>query len=233
LKTRILLAGLTLALTGMVRAGLYYDGTSGIIPDGSLGGMTRQIQSSEVGTISSVSVLFNVSGGFNGDFYCYLTYNDGSSSKTEILLNHIGGGSSAVAGSGFGTGSATTDYASLLANGVKLVDGAVGNIQNVNPGSGPVPASSYAPDSAVAFDSTFCNMNGSGTWTLFFADTAPGGQGTLVSWGLDVGITTVPEPVNVALSIFAGIFLVVILARSRAARNRSLVKGRRLNFNRW
>jgi hypothetical protein len=221
MKTRILLAGLTLALTGMVRAGLYYNGTGGIIPDGSLGGMTRQIQSSDVGTISSVSILFNLSGGFNGDLYGYLTYNDGSSSKTEMLLNHIGGGSSAAAGSGFGTGSTTTDYTSLLANGVKLVDGAAGNIQNVTPLSGEsVPVGSYTPDSAVSFNTTFCNMNGSGTWTLFFADTAPGDESTMVSWGLDVGIAAVPEPVNVALSTFAGIFLVVILARSRPVRNR-------------
>ena len=47
-------------------------------------------------------------------------------------------------------------------------------------------------------------MNGSvadGTWTLFFADDASGGgTSTLNSWSL--GITAVPEPVNVALAFF-------------------------------
>lgn len=222
MKTRILLAGLTLALTDLARAGLYYNGTGGIIPDGSLGGMTRQIQSSDVGTISSVSVLFNVSGGFNGDLYGYLTYNDGSSSKTEILLNHIGGGTLAAAGSGLGTGASTANYNDLLASGIRLVDGAPVNIHNVTPGAGIyVPVDSYAPDSAVAFNTTFANMNGSGTWTLFFADTASGGQSTLVSWGLDLGITAVPEPVNMALGLFGVLFAGVTAVRWRLKQLRS------------
>ena len=33
-------------------------------------------------------------------------------------------------------------------------------------------------------------------------------------------ITAVPEPVNIALGIFAGLFLVVIVARSRSVRSR-------------
>ena len=55
-------------------------------------------------------------------------------------------------------------------------------------------------------------MNPNGTWTLFFADVVTSGSSsTLLSWSLD--ITAVPEPVNVALGIFAGVFLVVSLAR--------------------
>ena len=48
-----------------------------------------------------------------------------------------------------------------------------------------------------------------GTWTLFLADLSAGAQSQLVSWELD--ITAVPEPVNVALGIFAGVFLAVTL----------------------
>jgi hypothetical protein len=95
------------------------------------------------------------------------------------------------------------------------------NMHDVTPGSGQsVPVSSYAPDSAVALSTTFGSMNGSGIWTLFLADTATGGQSTVVSWGLDLGITAVPEPVNVALGIFAGVFLVVIVVRDRLVRDR-------------
>jgi hypothetical protein len=72
-------------------------------------------------------------------------------------------------------------------------------------------------------------MNPNGTWTLFIADLSGGEQSTLVSWSLD--ITAVPEPVNVALGIFAGVFLVVILARSRPVRNR--VHHWRVAFVRW
>jgi hypothetical protein len=45
-----------------------------------------------------------------------------------------------------------------------------------------------------------------------------GGTATLNSWSLD--ITAVPEPVNVALGCFAGLFLVVSLVRSQRVRKR-------------
>jgi hypothetical protein len=41
----------------------------------------------------------------------------------------------------------------------------------------------------------------------------------LVGWNLE--ISTVPEPVNVALSIFAGVVLFVLLARSRPGGDRA------------
>jgi hypothetical protein len=40
----------------------------------------------------------------------------------------------------------------------------------------------------------------------------------LVSWSLD--ITAAPEPVNVALGVLAGIFVLLTLARSKQVRNR-------------
>jgi subtilisin-like proprotein convertase family protein len=66
--------------------------------------------------------------------------------------------------------------------------------------------------------SYFNGLDPNGTWTLFFADRSAGDQSTLVGWSLE--ITTVPEPVNVALGIFAGVFLVVLVVRSRPVRNR-------------
>lgn len=65
---------------------------------------------------------------------------------------------------------------------------------------------------------SYNGLNPNGTWTLFIADLSGGGQSQLVSWELD--ITAVPEPVNLALGVFAGVFLVVILAKSRRVRNR-------------
>jgi hypothetical protein len=220
MNKRILLIGLTLALTGIGRAGLYYDGTGGIIPDNSTAGATWTISSSVVGAIDNVSVVFNMKNGFNGDLVGYLTYDDGSSKMTQMLLNRIGGGSSSASGSGFGTGASTTDYASLLSTGVRMVDGgAGGNIHNVAPGAGNyVAVGNYTPDSGLTFSTTFGGMSGSGTWTLFFADMAAGDQSTLVSWGLD--ITPVPEPVNVALGILGGVSVLVFVVRSRPVRTR-------------
>jgi hypothetical protein len=48
-------------------------------------------------------------------------------------------------------------------------------------------------------------MDPNGAWTLFFADLSGGGSPTRIqTWELE--ITAVPEPVNVALGIFGGLF---------------------------
>jgi hypothetical protein len=88
-----------------------------------------------------------------------------------------------------------------------LSDAAATSIHNYD-GTG----SSYQPDGGTL--SSFNGLNPNGDWTIFFADMASGGgdgPSTLVSWGLD--ITAVPEPVNAALGIFAGLGLVVIVGR--------------------
>jgi len=206
MKTLFLLAGLALGLVGTTSAAVYYNGIGGIILDGSDNPLRQTIVSTDVGPISAVSLVFNISGGYNGDLYGYLTYNDGSNEKTQIILNRLGGGNAAASGSGFGTAAAApTDYASLQAAGVKLVDGgAGGNIHNVTPGAGnPVVAGNYTPDSGVNFNSTFGGMGGSGTWTLLLFDKSAGDTSTLVGWGLDV--TAVPEPTTWALGIFSAL----------------------------
>jgi subtilisin-like proprotein convertase family protein len=52
----------------------------------------------------------------------------------------------------------------------------------------------------AGFQSAFTGLDPNNTWTLFFADTAAGDQTTLNGWRLDV--TAVPEPINVALTMF-------------------------------
>jgi hypothetical protein len=52
---------------------------------------------------------------------------------------------------------------------------------------------------------------------VLWDNSTSGIENGLVSWRLD--ITAVPEPVTVALGVFAGVFLVVILARSRRVRD--------------
>jgi hypothetical protein len=61
--------------------------------------------------------------------------------------------------------------------------------------------------------------NADGTYTL--GGNIGGWQNfnVIISFG-GTTITPVPEPVKVALGIFGGIFLMVILARSRSVRNR-------------
>jgi hypothetical protein len=65
----------------------------------------------------------------------------------------------------------------------------------------------------------FNGLNPNSTWGLVLWDNSSSGiENALVSWTLD--ITAVPEPENVALGCFAGVFLVVSLVRSQRVRKR-------------
>jgi hypothetical protein len=48
-------------------------------------------------------------------------------------------------------------------------------------------------------------VNPNGTWTLFVADVSGGSISTINGWSLE--IIPVPEPINVALGIFAAVGL--------------------------
>jgi hypothetical protein len=196
---------------------LFPSGTlNTIIPDANPNGISSTINvSGALPTIIDVNVTINVSGGFNGDLYAYLSYNG----ILVPLLNRVGTSLSDPFG-----------YSTAGFNNITLDDQAAnGNIHNV---PAPVSGYSYQPDSGSSSLGNFNGANPNGTWTIFFADLASGGgssPSTLVSWSLD--ITAVPEPVNVALGIFGGVFLVVIVARSRPVRNR--VQRWWVGFNQW
>ena len=55
---------------------------------------------------------------------------------------------------------------------------------------------SYTVSGLTAWDNTSAN----GNWTLFFADLSPGDTSTLNGYSVTAAV---PEPVNVALGIFA------------------------------
>jgi len=170
------------------------------IPDGNPTGISSGINVSGVAPVlTDVTVTINVSGGFNGDLVCYLSY--GSSSVT--LLNRIG----STTGNPFGSGTAgftSFTFSDTGATGLHSLTGISTAVGSAISGYG-----AYQPDGA-SLDTTFGGVNGNGTWTIFFADMAGGGgsgPSTLNSWSLD--ITAVPEPVNLALGIFAGVGFVV------------------------
>ena len=216
------ISSLILALVtgcGLVAQAGVYDSTfssgfanSGNVPVGSTTGWSdSRTLSGETGTIGSITVNLDISGGFNGSLYGYLTY-DG---VLVTLLNRVGvssGNSFGYTDSGF---NITLD--STAANNVHAY-------QNYSPtinGSGQLTGT-WAPDgntisplsSPASFNAnpsgtglnSFNGLSPDGTWTLFLADVVSGG-GTpqVLSYGLE--ITTVPEPVNMALGIFAGLFV--------------------------
>jgi len=149
-------------------------------------------------TVDSLTVNLSVSGGYNGNLFSYLVAPNGT---MVVLLNQPG----VTGGNPFG-------YAGSGMN-VTLLDSASGSIQTTMETAGSTISGNYQAAGSLA------NFNGSvadGTWTLFFADeVAGGGQATLTGWSL--GITAVPEPVNVAM----GCFVVILLAIAGVRRART------------
>jgi len=219
-----------LLLSGATTYGaLYYSGTlDTVIPDGNPNGISSSINVSGMGaSVYDVSVSVNLSGGYNGDLYAYLSYGNGS----VVLLNRIG--------------KTSTDPFGSSSSGmlVTFSDSALTDIHSFSGGS-PITGT-YQPDCRtddpqIVLDTSargpsLSSLNGpnvNGNWTIFFADMASGGgsgPSTLMSWGLDV--TPVPEPANMALGILAGLF--VLFATIRSRRVRAWISRSRSAFSRW
>ncbi len=199
-------------LAGVTAQGATYSFTydsgfqdGGVIPDAAPTGWSDTRTISGVGSLlNNVSVLINLSGGINGDLYAYLSYNG----VLVPLLNRVGTGSGDPIQTqyGFSTSGFTN---------VRLDDAGSLNIHGVqSPASSPTY---YHPDGG-SLNTAFGAGNLNGSWTLFLSDMASGGTSTVQSWGLE--ITAVPEPVNVALGVFGGLFLVIVVLRNPQVRNR-------------
>lgn len=204
----------------------YSIGLSGIdetIPDGNPNGIFSQISASDIpATLLNVTVNLDITGGYDGDLYAYLLFNNGSSPATQvILLNRIGN----TAANPFGSqdpglnvtfsDSALTDIhlapdtGDSPLTGTFQVDG-----RNVDP--------QLALDTSLrtTFLSSFDGVSPDGTWTLFVADMAGGDTtdtSTLVSWGMD--ITVAPEPDSFSLLVVGlGIIGIAVFFRVKAQR---------------
>jgi len=206
---------------------------NGLIPDGNLAGWS-DMRTLAIGdnSITSISVKLNVSGGFNGDLYAYISHNG----VLVPLLNRVGVASSSP-GSSFGY-SNPGFIITLSSGGASDVHFYGRNSPDFNE-SGQLTGT-WQPDgrivnpllSPASIDqgnrlnfSSYDNQDPNGTWTLFFAD-ASGGGGTssLVSWELDItAVSAVPEPVNVALGIFAAAMIGSGAIRWRRSISRKLV----------
>jgi hypothetical protein len=131
----------------------------------------------------------------------------GNQTASAILLNRIG----ITGGDPFGNTGAGMN--------VTLSSDTATGYGNIRDAASGMITGTYNPDNASGSLVVFNGMTGNGTWKLFLADLSGGNQSTVVSWGLDLGVTAVPEPVDVALGIFAGVFLVIRLGRTRPLRD--------------
>jgi len=164
------------------------------IPDGNPLGVSSTINVSGLGTISTLSLTLNISGGNNGDLYAYLSY-DGTlvtlldRPGTALLDNPVG--------------FTDAGYSVTVEDGYSSLNDATGG----SPVTGIYSATS----------GTFSEFTGdsTGPWTLFIADMS-GGDGSdsqLDSWFLDINGITVPEPVTGALLVFGAGALSIIVGR--------------------
>ena len=195
-------------------SGVYTAGASGlgqVIPDNDPVGVAYGLNFGTAGLrISDINVSLNISGGWNGDLYAYLSHG----SDYAVLLNRVGATTSGADGYG-------TSGLNILLEPVTTHAGIVDIHTVQNPESSPT---AYAADGRVAYTDTIrpqtldvlLNADPYGSWTLYFADRAAVSTATLTGWSLE--ITAIPEPVNVALGGFAGMFLAVTLVRSRRMR---------------
>lgn len=188
------------------------------IPDGSIIGIanTMDLTGQGLRNILDITVTLNVSGGYNGDLYAYLSYNG----VLMPLLNRVGVGTQpGTSPFGFSTSglnnitlassSQYTDIhlASGVLSGTYRADG-----RAISPLSAP---SAFDAPGTLTLNGQFGGMNPNGQWTLFFCDVvAGGGTATLLGWSLE--IKEVPEPTTWALVVF------VLIAAAKWAFQRTL-----------
>lgn len=211
-----------------------YSGSPVAITDNDASGVAFSFSLSDPAvSITALTVTLNVSGGYNGDLYAYLSHGAGFA----VLLNRVGVGASTP-------GSTESGYANAGFS-VTFNAGASANVhfyQNNSPsynGSGQLTGTwqpdgrGIDPESATsAFDasgtanfSAFNGLNPNGSWTLLIADVSAGSISTLNDFTVSVS-AVVPEPVTVALAIFG--LLAVGFGAHKFRRARRLSEGDRI-----
>ena len=171
--------------------GITYTGggssLSQVIPDNTAAGVAYSINFGTSGlNISDISVTLNLSGGYNGDIYAYLSHG----SQSVVLLNQITG---AANSSGFN---------------ITLVEGTGSSIQTAAGMAGQTLTGTYTANQNLV---SFNNTDPNGSWTIFFADLNPGDTSTLN--GFSISMTAVPEPITWALGIFGAGALLLTAGR--------------------
>lgn len=179
-----------------------------VIPDNSAVG-TSDTESIPINSlIASVTVDLLIAptdaGTFNGDYYVYLQH---GSVENSVLLNRLGRSSTSGNGSlGYGdSGGINITLSDSAPNGdlhtYRITTGTLGSTPLTGiwapDGRSADPSAVVTSDPRTAYLSNFNGQSAAGDWTLFIADTSPGGTGKLVSWSLN--ITPVPEPYEYGL----------------------------------
>ena len=164
----------------------------GAIPDNNPSGWadSRSVSTMPAGTLQSVAVNLNLTGGWNGDLYAYLVHSSGFS----VLLDRVGPGA-------YGYGDAGMNVTLASTNSYGTVQGNIGTY-----GGSFVPSGVWNPDNTSGSLESFLSTSQNGTWSLFIADLSGGGVTTVSSWGLQMDIVAVPEVETWVAAALAGAF---------------------------
>lgn len=194
------------------------------IPDNSLTGLllSQNITGSGITSISSLQVMIEISGGWNGDLHAYLAHETGYA----VLLNRIGRTDLTPDGSG------SSGMSVIFADA-----GAGGDIHTGTFTVGQQVSGIFAPDARsdspftvtenttnrTEFLSSFTGLAGDGLWELYVADLSTGFVSEIESWGItmtDDSISAIPEPGS--LVAVGGLIAAGLSIRHRPATRRCL-----------
>lgn len=200
-KKSLLLWGFV-AFAGIAHATIYTTNwnagfaSGGMIPDGNPSGWvdSRSVSTMPAGTLVSVAVDLQLTGGWNGDLYAYLVHGSGFC----VLLDHVGPGLYGYGDPGLDVTLADSGANTLLGNSP------LGNIGTY--GGGGVPTGLWNPDTTTGSMGSFLTTLQNGTWNLFIADVSSGEIMTVQSWGLQMDIVAVPEVETWVAAAMAGAF---------------------------
>jgi subtilisin-like proprotein convertase family protein len=180
-----------------------------VIPDANPTGLFSTIAVGGLsGSIQNITVTLDITNGFNGDLFAYLSFDSGYA----VLLNRVGvtdGNAFGYSDTGFDvTFDDSADYNNIhlyqnyeyQLNGIGQLTGTWSSDgRDIDPQSDP---SRFDTTSPTATLDSFDNLDPNGTWTFFVADMASGYQSTLVNWGIT--IITVPEPTTIQFLVTFG-----------------------------
>ena len=196
------------------------------IPDNSITGASdSRTLSSSIGSITSLRVTLDITGGFNGDFYAYLVHTDNANNTGfAVLLNRVG--RTALNSFGYADGGFSVTFSDTAPNGdihtypsPVVPPGPLTGLWQPD-GRNVDPSLVQDTDMRSAFLSSFNGLNASGTWTLLVADLSPVGSGTFANWGLEITGVIVPEPATTALLLLGGGGCLLLAAGRRRWRRR-------------
>jgi subtilisin-like proprotein convertase family protein len=142
--------------------------------------------------ITDISVTVDISGGYNGDLYAYLSHGAGFA----VLLNRVGRNTSDPFG--YSTPGLAATLVGRAAADVHRYESLTPTYNASGQLTGTWGADGRNVDPSVALDTTprtatldeFRGLDPNGDWTLYFFDDSAGGISTLRSWSVTVNTSS-------------------------------------------